>query len=596
MPAVNRQTLLRVEETESSGAIGSSSTLVGLITGAPPLAPSVPILEAYQAFSADPHLYALAVVDEHLAPVGIINRFRFLERLSQPFGRDLLARQPIAKLMDPRPLIVDEGVGLDGLNEMLLDDRTRYVFDGFIVTRQGRYLGVGTGHALMRRLTERRHAQLSHLAFHDPLTDLPNRQLFHDRLHQALASASRNHRRLAVLYIDLDRFKAVNDTLGHAAGDELLVRASDRFRTLVRAQDTVARLSGDEFAVLVTELGQADDASVVAKKVIDLFRHPFLLDGRDVLVSCSVGAVVFPDHTESQVALMRMADDALYRAKRSRNRFEHYSPDMARSSSIGPLVFDTVRRAIDRSHLEVLYQPQADIRTGTLRGLEALVRWHDPARGVVPTPELIRLAEDTGLISEITDYVSRVALTQLREWRRRGLAHGVRMALNVSGTEVRDGVLEPMLAEHLAATELPFSALDVEITESAIMDSDSSATGVLTRLRLAGAWVSVDDFGTGYSSLARLQRLPVDALKIDKAFVERVGSDARDSALARAVISMAHSLGLSVVAEGVETEQQFAFLREQACDAYQGYLLARPLPASEVEVLLLERAAETRAS
>lgn len=575
---------------------GQPGSLRGLVRTDEPLRPGVRTLAAFDRFSSDPNLFALAVVDEQHVPIGLLNRFRFLERLSRPFGRDLLSNQSVECLMERAPLVVDEEVSLERVNDILADHEHRYIFDGFIVTREGRYLGTGTGHDLMRRLTERRHAELSHLAYHDPLTDLPNRQLFQDRLQQAIAAAARNQRQLALFYVDLDRFKAVNDTLGHAAGDALLLRVADRFRALVRAQDTVSRLSGDEFAMIVTELTTAGDATIVAKKILDLFRDPFPIDGQDICVSCSVGVALFPDHADHPVALMRMADDALYRAKRSRNRYERYSSEMARSSAVGPLVFDTVRRAIQGGHLEVHYQPQADLRTGRITGLEALVRWNDPARGLVPTAELVRLAEDTGLMSELTDYVTRVALRQWKAWQRRGLVHGIRLGLNISGMDVRDGVLEPMLAGHLAALDLPMSVLDLEITETALMDSDGAGTAVLLRLRQGGARVSVDDFGTGYSSLRRLQRLPVDTLKIDKTFIDQVGRAPREGALACAIISMAHSLGLSVVAEGVENDHQFVFLREHQCDAYQGFRLSRPLPAVAVEALLGARTDVTRAS
>ena len=551
---------------------------------------------AHEAFIADPTLYALAVVDDHGTPIGLINRFRFRETLWQQSGEETLKNRPVGMVMDRTPLILDEHAPIDQLSEILSDDHTKYIFDGFIVTRRGKYLGIGTGFSLMRRITERRQATLAHLAYHDTLTGLPNRQLFLDRLGQAIASAARNRRRLAVFYIDLDRFKVVNDSLGHTIGDLLLQQIAERFHSVIRKQDTVARLSGDEFAVVLTEMASFERAELVAQKLLDVVRQPFILDGHAVHISCSIGAVVYPDHSDNQHTLLRMADDALSAAKRLRNTMRRYTDDMARPSATTPLVFSTVRRAIDLEELEVYYQPQADVRTGALSGLEALVRWNDPSRGYVSTNELIQLAEDAGVISEITNFVCGTAMTQFRSWQQARLGHGMRLAINISGIEVRDGVLPAMLRQHVRDAGLSMSMLELELTESGLMFSDVVATQLLSDLREDGVRVSVDDFGTGYSSLSRLQRLPVDVLKIDKAFVEDIGVGAKQGALVRAIVMMAHSLNLTVVAEGVETEVQRAFLERHGCDLYQGHLLSPPLPPAQMEQYLRDRHARPRAT
>jgi len=551
---------------------------------------------AHEAFIADATLYALAVVDDHGTPIGLINRFRFRETLWQQSGEETLKNRPVGMVMDRTPLILDEHAPIDQLSEILSDDHTKYIFDGFIVTRRGKYLGIGTGFSLMRRITERRQATLAHLAYHDTLTGLPNRQLFLDRLGQAIASAARNRRRLAVFYIDLDRFKVVNDSLGHTIGDLLLQQIAERFHSVIRKQDTVARLSGDEFAVILTELTSFERAELVAHKLLEVVRQPFILDGHAVHISCSIGAVAYPDHSDNQHTLLRMADDALSAAKRLRNTMRRYTDDMARPSATTPLVFSTVRRAIDLDELEVYYQPQADLRTGALSGLEALVRWNDPSREAVSTNELIQLAEDAGVISEITNFVCGTAMKQFRSWHHARLAHGMRLAINISGVEVRDGVLPAMLRQHVRDAGLSMSMLELELTESGLMFSDVVATQLLSDLREDGVRVSVDDFGTGYSSLGRLQRLPVDVLKIDKAFVEDVGAGAKQGALVRAIVMMAHSLDLTVVAEGVETEVQRAFLERHGCDLYQGHLLSPPLPPAQMEQYLRDRHARPRAT
>ena len=581
----------------SPGTIAApDETLAGLLRPTPPLRPSASAMGAHEAFIADPTLYALAVVDDHGTPIGLINRFRFRETLWQQSGEETLKNRPVGMVMDRTPLILDEHAPIDQLSEILSDDHTKYIFDGFIVTRRGKYLGIGTGFSLMRRITERRQATLAHLAYHDTLTGLPNRQLFLDRLGQAMASAARNRRRLAVFYIDLDRFKVVNDSLGHTIGDLLLQQIAERFHSVIRKQDTVARLSGDEFAVVLTEMASFERAELVAQKLLDVVRQPFILDGHPVHISCSIGAVEYPDHSDNQHTLLRMADDALSAAKRVRNTMRRYTDDMARPSATTPLVFSTVRRAIDLEELEVYYQPQADVRTGALSGLEALVRWNDPSRGYVSTNELIQLAEDAGVISEITNFVCGTAMTQFRSWQQARLGHGIRLAINISGVEVRDGVLPAMLRQHVRDAGLSMSMLELELTESGLMFSDVVATQLLSDLREDGVRVSVDDFGTGYSSLGRLQRLPVDVLKIDKAFVEGIGAGAKQGALVRAIVMMAHSLNLTVVAEGVETEVQRAFLERHGCDLYQGHLLSPPLPPAQMEQYLRDRHARPRAT
>jgi len=579
----------QVSERAEASRLDPGDTLAALAAPVPPLRPAASAMTAYEAFSAEPSLYAIPVVDEHGLPVGLINRFRFLETLSQPFGRDLLKNRPVAMAMDRAPLVLDEHTPLDHLTQILADDTSKYIFDGFIVTRQGRYIGIGTGFGLMRSVTERRQGTLAHLAYHDTLTGLPNRQLFGDRLRQALASALRNKRRVAVLYLDLDRFKAVNDGLGHNMGDLLLQATADRFRSIIRRQDTVARLGGDEFAVVLTELAVVEHAELVARKLNELLAQPFHVDGHRIDISCSIGLAAFPDQTDDQAVLLQMADDALYAAKRARNTMRRYTTEMARPPARGPLLFGLVRRAIELGQLEVFYQPQANLQTGALCGLEALVRWQDPIRGTMPTSELIQIAEDAGLVSEITRFVCNAAMRQFREWHQAGLADGLRLSINISGSEVRDGLLTPMLRAHARDSGLPLSVLELELTESGLMHSDADAMHLLSELREEGVQVSVDDFGTGYSSLGRLQRLPVDVLKIDRVFIEEIGKGAKQGALIRAIIAMAHSLELTVVAEGVETVEQRTFLAQHGCDRYQGHLLGQPMPADRMAQYLGER-------
>jgi len=558
-------------------------TLADLATYGEPFAPNAPTLRAYEAFSSNSRLYAIAIVDDHGRPIGLLNRFRFLEQLSRPFGRDLLKHRAVSTVME-RALVVDERMSLDQLSDILSDDDTKYIFDGFIVTRGGRYLGIGTGFSLMRRLTDRRQAALFHLAHHDALTGLANRQLFGDRLAKALANAERNQRLLGVLYVDVDRFKAVNDSLGHTSGDQLLREIAQRLGRMTRAQDTVARLSGDEFAVLLTEITSPHDAEVVADKLLGTLREAFAIDGDEVNVSCSVGIAVYPQDACSGVSLMRAADDALYNAKQFRNTFQRFCTELQRVRPGTLLAFSALHRAIDTRQLEVHYQPVLVAGTRALHGFEALVRCRAPVDGLHCTQDFIRAAEDAGMIGAVTDFVLRSGMEQLLAWEREGHPARPHLAVNISGIEVRDGALLPLLERHLRDTAFPASRLELEITESTLMRSDARTLSVLRELRRMGVRLAVDDFGTGYSSLGRLQTLPVDALKIDRGFVRGISrADDRDGgAIAQAILMMAHSLGLTVTAEGIETPAQAAFLESQGCERLQGYLLGRPMPAIAV--------------
>ena len=485
--------------------------------------------------------------------------------------------------MDPTPLIVDEQMPIEQLSDILVDDETKYIFDGFIVTRDGRYVGVGTGYTLIRHLTDRKQAELFHLAHHDPLTSLPNRQLFTDRLNQALTRAERHRLLVSVLFIDVDRFKSVNDSLGHAVGDLLLQRIGARLRAVVRADDTVARLSGDEFAIVLSDIRTAADAERVADKLVHALQEPHLLEQHEVNVSCSIGVAVFPVDALRHDELLRAADDAVYHAKQFRNTWQRYSSDMRRTGPDTRLAFSAVRRVLEEGRLEVYYQPQIRMRDRAVSGFEALVRWRDDDGMLLPTAELIRLAEDAGLIAEITDHVLGAAMQQMLEWQKLPGMERLQLAVNVSGVEMRGDTLLRTLQRHLDGTGFPPALLELEITESTVMHSAPSTMSMLEELRRLGVRLSVDDFGTGYSSLSRLQRLPVDALKMDQSFIHEISDS---GALVRGIVMMAHALNLVVVAEGVETARQLEFLEQSGCDYLQGYLFSRPLPAGQVPVYL----------
>jgi len=438
-----------------------------------------------------------------------------------------------------------------------------------------------------------KHSQdeLERLAHFDPLTGLPNRTLFHDRLQHALERAQRYGQELAVLLLDLDGFKTVNDSLGHPTGDLLLQQAAHRFKECVRVEDTVSRLGGDEFAIILNNLAQGTDAISVVKKLLQALQEPFDLDGTAALVTTSIGIAIAPLDGDTPEALVRNADTAMYGAKEGgRNSYRFYQADMTRRAQERLTQERSLRRALEEGEFEVWYQPKLELADGSLCGAEALLRWRDPARGLVSPAEFIPLAERTGLIVPIGELVLDQVCRQARQWADRDLLAG-RIAVNVAALQIERSDYAATLRQALEKHGLPATALEVEVTESLIMESPNHARQVLCDIQTLGVTTAVDDFGTGYSSLAYLKVLPINHLKIDRAFVADLPHNANDVAIARAIIALGHSLGFHITAEGIETQEQLEFLRGAGCDQGQGYLFGRPMPAADFTAWMQQRRA-----
>ena len=439
--------------------------------------------------------------------------------------------------------------------------------------------------AIDRKAAEDR---LTYLAQFDPLTGLPNRTLFLDRLSQGITLAQRNQWRVGAVSIDLDRFKTVNDTLGHAVGDELLSAVAARLQTCLRSADTVGRLGGDEFAFVLTDLAKADDAALVAQKVITALAQPFQLSGVEVYVSASLGMAIYPDDGDDAVVLLKNADTALYLAKeRGRNSYQFYLPEM-NARTLERLQMETqLRGALERGEFLLHFQPKVNLASGEISGFEALLRWQHPARGLVPPLQFISILEDTGLIIPVGEWVVQTACEQLLRWQAAGVAlHPI--AVNISARQFLQRDVDTTMGAILRNAGIDPALIEFELTESMLMNDPQEAVRMLKNLRTQGIRLSVDDFGTGYSSLAHLKRFPLDALKIDRAFIRDVTTDPDDASIALAIISLAHSLKLKVVAEGVETEAQLNFLRAHRCDEMQGYYFAKPMPEADCTKALLE--------
>ncbi|HYH27168.1 MAG TPA: EAL domain-containing protein [Actinomycetota bacterium] len=419
-----------------------------------------------------------------------------------------------------------------------------------------------------------------HQAMHDPLTTLPNRRLFQDRINQAILGAEREDENVGILIIDLDRFKEVNDTLGHQVGDMLLQDVGPRLQRLLRGSDTIARLGGDEFAVLLPGVVDAAGAVQVADKMLKALEEPFVIDGLALSIEASIGIALYPEHGDDVVSLMQRGDVAMYMAKEAHTGYELYSADRDRHSPKRLALLGELRRAIDSGQFILHYQPMADMRTGNITGMEALVRWNHPRHGLMMPDEFVPLAEHTGLIRPLTLSVLAQALDQCRDWYDGGMELSV--AVNLSVRNLQDPDFPEEVAKLLAERNLHPSLLEFEITESAIVVDPIRAMGVLSRLSSMGIGLSLDDFGTGYSSLAYLKRLPVTEIKIDKSFIINMGIDEDDALIVRSTIELARNLGLQVVAEGVENEDAWATLRSFGCDLAQGYYLSRPASAEKM--------------
>ena len=427
-------------------------------------------------------------------------------------------------------------------------------------------------------------AQIERLAYYDALTDLPGRALFADRLRQAMIDARRHQRHVGVVFIDLDRFKAVNDEFGHAAGDALLRGVAMRLQACVRAGDTVGRFSGDEFGAVLADIGQAADIAHLAQKFVAAFAEPFVVEGHECFVTPSIGISTFPIDGADEPALLRAADVAMYRTKKEGgNNYQFFTADMTARAHDRLALENALRHAVDRDELRLHYQPVVT-PAGRIVGVEALLRWFHPERGVISPADFIPLAEETGLIVPIGDWVLRTACGQLREWQ--SLGHdGLMLAVNLSIRQLRQRDWARSAAEIIASAGIDPATVELEITES-VLAEDRACVDALREISATGVRLSIDDFGTGYSSLAYLKRLPVDTLKIDQSFVRGIPGSAVDSAIVTAIMAMARSLGLHLIAEGVENEAQLDFLRKHGCEAMQGYHFGRPVPAHELAVAL----------
>jgi diguanylate cyclase (GGDEF)-like protein len=465
------------------------------------------------------------------------------------------------------------------INGTALGHRTRYILRAAQIVRD------------LRQCRDRRcenEARLNYLAYHDPLTGLPNRLLFEDRFQHAVAKARRSGRKVAVLFLDLDQFKRINDSLGHDIGDQLLRKVAERIRAATREEDTLARFGGDEFVLLLEDVRQVNTVGIVAHKVLSSLSRTFEVGGFQLCAAASIGIGIYPENGQSMEELLRCADIAMYRAKElGRNTLQFYTPEINFRARETLLLETGLRQALTKEELEIYYQPQFDLVSGRMVGAEALLRWNHPERGLLLPMEFLPLAEETGLIFAISDWILQTVCRQNKGWQVRGFPPLV-VAVNIATRMFQQRELGQMVDRALRSSGLEARFLELEVTESMIMHNVEAAAQTLEELSRLGVNLAIDDFGTGYSSVSGLRRMPIRRLKIDRAFVNDLTGNPNDATIAASIIALARSMNLGVIAEGVETEEQLRFLKAKGCRQGQGFLFSQPLPEGRLTSLLAQ--------
>ena len=573
--------------TESSSHQQSSS-VANILSRVKPVRPDTPMIKVLERFVSFTDLYAIPIVDNE-TPIGLINRNTLIELFSKPYTRELYGNKFISQSMDSTPIIVDISETIDDLARIIIDAGMQYMYDGFIITEKGRYAGMGTGHSLLDEITECKQRHLYHLAHFDQLTGLPNRLLFKDRLNHACSQACRMDYMGALLFIDLDRFKVINDTYGHPVGDKLLKSVAERLTACLRNHDTIARLCGDEFTVILENISHVNTAASVAQKILDALSQPVYIDNNKIFIGASIGICLFPfitDQTDDACeTLIKQSDAAMYYAKKQgRNNFHFYAADMDAAIFERMRIENNLRYALEKNELKLYYQAQVDLQTNQLIGAEALLRWQHPDMGLVSPANFIPIAEESGLINMIGEFVLRSACQQAKQWQQQGLLP-IKISVNISARQMQPA-LPGLVALILQETDLDAKYLELELTENILLENVEKTISILQDLNALGVSVSIDDFGTGYSSLSYLQRLPINTLKIDRSFLNNVQHKDDDATIITTIIGMAKNLKLNVIAEGLETEQQLEFLKRHHCDQAQGYYYARPCPADNFSEIL----------
>jgi diguanylate cyclase (GGDEF)-like protein len=574
------------------GQLQEPPTVRHLLRFLDPVQASAGCLTLMERFLADASLYALPAVDEAGKPLALIDRKQYIEFFSRPYSREIFGRRSVQALLahpeyhSTEPVMVEANRNVEDVAQIIIDAGMQHMVTGFIVCSDGRYLGVANGHDLLNIITQRKQAELYHLAHYDALTGLPNRALFVDRFEQACRDAERRGRKVGLLFVDVDRFKQVNDSMGHSVGDAVLKKIASRLHFCARKADSTARLAGDEFVILMENLTDPADVEDIARRVVQAMREPMELHGHSLVVTVSVGSAVYPDDDERVSTLLAKADAAMYEAKsHGRNDYKKYSSATLMYNPASMILENDLRRAIAGGELLLHFQPQVDLASQAMLGVEALVRWRHPERGMVAPSQFIPIAEESGLIVPLGNWVLHAALAQLKAWRDQGLP-ALRVSINISPLQFRQLDFADTLQAALEQHGVPPALVELELTESSLMDNFEDVLRMLKRIKALGITLAIDDFGTGFSSLSYLRRFPIDRLKIDQSFVRDIERTPVNESIAGAIVALANSLSLGVIAEGIEKAPETAVLARIGCREGQGYLFAKPLAAEEIAARL----------
>ncbi len=564
------------------------STVASLVDDQTPLNQDTECLIPLNIFLENPETFAIPIVNNEAVPVGILERSNFTEFFIKPFTKELYGKKTVSFLMNEQPLIVDINTSLEDISRMIVDAGKSLLLSGYIITVNGKYTGIGNVHDLLSELTRIKQNNLFYLAHFDQLTKLPNRLLFTDRLEKALVDQKRLASKVGLLFIDLDNFKKFNDTLGHNFGDKLLIAFAARLSECAREIDTVARLSGDEFVILLEKIDDEEIVESLATRIVNSMKEPLSVNNEDFFISASVGYAISADGDESSSDILLKADTAMYEAKKlGKNSYMGFKTSMPINKPSDMMLLNELRSAIRNNQLTLYYQPQVEASTGNIIGKEALIRWRHPRHGVLTPIHFIELAEKSGLISEIGEFVLSEAIAQQKVWMSPPFNDVTPMAINISAMQLfKHGFIESVdsIVKH---SELPSKLVCFELTESVFMKDMEGAIGVLDKLQIRGFNIAIDDFGTGYSNLSYLKKLPINKLKIDQIFVRNIHNDEVNTAIVEAVRAIANAMRLEVVAEGVECNDELEHLMKHGFHKIQGYIYSKPVSSIEFSELLL---------
>jgi len=566
--------------------LDDNPTVIRLLNNIAPVHEHKLCLLVLELFQQQPSLFAIPVVNQHNHPVGIVERNSFVEIFIRPFAKELNAKKPIADFMNNMPVIVDKETSIDDISRIIVDAGMHHMVSGFIATDEGQYLGIANGHNLLTEITQRKQANLFKLAHFDQLTKLPNRVLFLDRLNMAIIQSERQQSQVGLLFIDLDKFKHFNDSMGHSFGDELLIAVAERLIGCAREGETVARLSGDEFTILVDKVKSQNDLDILCIRILESMKLPLQIMGREVFITVSIGSAMCPNDDNQPAGLLVKADAAMYEAKRiGRNAYRHYVPGMNLYSYERMTLETDLRMDLERNEFELFYQPQVLLSTGQVVGNEALIRWRHPVRGLLSPIHFIEIIEESGLIVPIGKWVIEEACRQQMIWMKSGL-DPMCMSVNISAMQFYQSNFCEMVKSIVIDSGIQPGHLELELTESVCMHDVVSVLNPLQELHAFGIKLAIDDFGTGFSNLSYLNKFPIDRLKIDQSFIRNIENEPVNIEIVRAIVALGKSMSLELVAEGVETDSEMNLAESCGCEFVQGYRFSKPLPADQLALWL----------